>query len=206
MKRFRTVYNSIVFDSQAEAQVACFFDCAGIRYEYAPVIFRSRIPKGADTEEEVSFKPDFYLPQYDVYAEVKGSDEFLFGESVNKKIGVSLLNTELGEKGLLIMRGVPFERRYVMTDRSNPMIPCFSFLKRQYGLIELHRAYFHDTEWGGITLDVEQHALQHSVDSNIPTQTTVEPHWVGYRKGINPITQKAFRSTINTKFLNQEEY
>ena len=63
IKPIETVYNGYKFRSRLEARWAVFFDAAGIRYEYEPEGFR--------TENGLCYLPDFYLPDEDMYVEVK---------------------------------------------------------------------------------------------------------------------------------------
>ena len=65
IKPIETVYNGYRFRSRLEARWAVFFDSAGIRYEYEP--------DGFEVDGE-KYLPDFYLPEIDVYAEVKPED------------------------------------------------------------------------------------------------------------------------------------
>lgn len=65
IKPIETVYNGYRFRSRLEARWAVFFDASGIRYEYEP--------DGFEVDGE-KYLPDFYLPELDVYAEVKPED------------------------------------------------------------------------------------------------------------------------------------
>lgn len=64
IKAIETVYNGYKFRSRLEARWAVFFDAAGIKYEYEP--------QGFEMDDGTRYLPDFYLPELDVYAEVKG--------------------------------------------------------------------------------------------------------------------------------------
>lgn len=59
-----TTYKGITYRSRAEARWAVFFDKMGIEAAYEPEGFV--LPSGA------CYLPDFYLPGYDTYVEVKG--------------------------------------------------------------------------------------------------------------------------------------
>lgn len=63
IKPIETYYNGYRFRSRLEARWAVFFDAAGIKYQYEPEGFE---------HDGVTYLPDFYLPDLDVYAEVKG--------------------------------------------------------------------------------------------------------------------------------------
>lgn len=63
IKPIETKYNGYKFRSRLEARWAVFFDAAGIRYEYEP--------EGFKTADGLCYLPDFYLPNEDIYVEVK---------------------------------------------------------------------------------------------------------------------------------------
>jgi hypothetical protein len=58
-----TVYNGHKFRSRLEARWAVFFDAAKIRYEYEP--------EGFINSDGERYLPDFYLPDFETYVEVK---------------------------------------------------------------------------------------------------------------------------------------
>lgn len=64
IKAIPTEYNGIAFRSRLEAQWAVFFDTLGIKWVYEE--------DGYETDEGVRYRPDFYFPDFDTYAEVKG--------------------------------------------------------------------------------------------------------------------------------------
>ena len=63
IKAIQTYYNGYKFRSRLEARWAVFFDAGGIRWEYEP--------EGYKSEDGTLYLPDFYLPELDVYVEVK---------------------------------------------------------------------------------------------------------------------------------------
>jgi len=65
MKAIDTIYNGYKFRSRLEARWAVFFDEAGIIWEYEK--------EGYDLGDGVYYLPDFWLPQLDIFVEVKGS-------------------------------------------------------------------------------------------------------------------------------------
>lgn len=73
IKAIETEYNGYKFRSRLEARWAVFFDAAGIEYQYEPEGFELSIGK---------YLPDFYLPQFDLYVEIKP-----FDKSVVKFVG-----------------------------------------------------------------------------------------------------------------------
>lgn len=89
IKPIETVYNGYRFRSRLEARWAVFFDAACIKYEYES--------EGFELSDGTRYLPDFYLPDYDWYVEVKpprpGAGEELERASrfVGEKIKVLLL-------------------------------------------------------------------------------------------------------------------
>lgn len=65
IKSIETVYNGYRFRSRLEARWAIFFDTAGIKYEYE---------YNGWNLHGTWYLPDFWLPELDTWAEVKGSD------------------------------------------------------------------------------------------------------------------------------------
>lgn len=63
IKPIETVYNGYRFRSRLEARWAVFFDSLGISYEYEP--------EGLVLSDGSRYLPDFYLPQFFCYLEVK---------------------------------------------------------------------------------------------------------------------------------------
>lgn len=62
----KTLYNEILFRSELEAKWAVFFDYLYIAYKYEPEWDEVDIGIGY-----VRYKPDFYLPDIDLWIEVK---------------------------------------------------------------------------------------------------------------------------------------
>lgn len=63
IRAIETVYNGYKFRSRLEARWAVFFDAAGIKYEYEP--------EGFELSDGTKYLPDFYLPEYGWFVEVK---------------------------------------------------------------------------------------------------------------------------------------
>lgn len=72
IKAIETRYKGYRFRSRLEARWAVFFDALGVKWEYEK--------EGYDLGNRGYYLPDFWLPQVDMWAEVKGqkftSDEF----------------------------------------------------------------------------------------------------------------------------------
>ena len=75
IKAIETVYNGYRFRSRLEARWAVFFDAAGIKYEYEP--------EGFDLDG-VWYLPDFYLPWFKCYVEIKPNNSDELSEAENK--------------------------------------------------------------------------------------------------------------------------
>jgi hypothetical protein len=63
----KTEYNGIMFRSKTEVRFAKCLDDNNIKYEYEKYIFKYLLPNGL----EHNYRPDFYLPQYDLFLEIK---------------------------------------------------------------------------------------------------------------------------------------
>lgn len=63
VKAIDTYYNGYKFRSRLEARWAVFFDAIGVKYEYEP--------EGLLLHDGTKYLPDFYLPQFKCYFEVK---------------------------------------------------------------------------------------------------------------------------------------
>lgn len=63
IKPIETVYNGYRFRSRLEARWAVFFDAAGIKYEYEP--------EGYTLNDGTMYLPDFFLPDFDIFVEIK---------------------------------------------------------------------------------------------------------------------------------------
>lgn len=63
IKAIETEYNGYRFRSRLEARWAVFFDAARIAYEYEP--------EGFELIDGTKYLPDFYLPGFELYVEIK---------------------------------------------------------------------------------------------------------------------------------------
>ena len=63
IKAIETRYNGYRFRSRLEARWAVFFDAADIEYEYEP--------EGFVLKDGTPYLPDFYLPMFNAYVEIK---------------------------------------------------------------------------------------------------------------------------------------
>ena len=97
IKAIQTEYNGIKFRSRLEARWAVFFDTAKIRYEYEP--------EGYETEDGTRYLPDFYLPDFDAYVEVKRDTEDGIKEVIGKCDKAIVWGGEI--KKIIILSDVP---------------------------------------------------------------------------------------------------
>ena len=63
IRAIETVYNGYKFRSRLEAKWAVFFDAVGIKYQYEIEGYEM---------DDIRYLPDFYLPEYDRWFEIKG--------------------------------------------------------------------------------------------------------------------------------------
>jgi hypothetical protein len=66
MKAIETVYKGYKFRSRLEARWAVFFDALGVEWEYEK--------EGYDLGDDGLYLPDFYLPYWDCFIEIKPTD------------------------------------------------------------------------------------------------------------------------------------
>lgn len=117
IKPIETIYNGYRFRSRLEARWAVFFDFANIKYEYEPEGFEV-----CDGDIKYKYLPDFYLPEFNVYAEVKPSKEKLLEDSEKISMMIDYGASPLSD-GLIILGQIPNYDEY---DKFN--VPAFSFL------------------------------------------------------------------------------
>lgn len=105
IKPIETYYNGYRFRSRLEARWAVFFDTGNIKYEYEP--------EGFELESGLKWLPDFYLPDFDCYVEVKpntddGRSEILtkvkpfiqWGGKVKRVLVLSNIPGEIKDHGI----------------------------------------------------------------------------------------------------------
>lgn len=116
MKAIETAYQGYRFRSRLEARWAVYFDTLGIVWEYER--------EGFKFTDGTLYLPDFWLPQVNMWAEVKPGE---FTAEEKKKAG--MLSKETGFRCLLL-EGPPNLVSYFATDGleyvlSNTYIPVF---------------------------------------------------------------------------------
>ena len=95
IKAIETEYKGYKFRSRLEARWAVLFDQLDIRYEYEPTGFEMR--------NKTRYLPDFYLPDFDLYGEMKPPREGILKELEK----VSQFVTEDMSKRVLILGNIP---------------------------------------------------------------------------------------------------
>ena len=85
--QIQTNYKGYHFRSRLEARWAVFFDAAGMKWEYEP--------EGFDVNGR-AYLPDFYLPEFGCYFEVKGTADYdlAFLQEFAYEIGRNLVVAE----------------------------------------------------------------------------------------------------------------
>lgn len=107
IKPIETRYNGCHFRSRTEARWAVYFDTIGIKYEYEK--------EGYDLGELGWYLPDFWLPEYQMFVEVKG-DQFKAEEY--DKCACLVANTP--NIGCLLLEGLPDVKPYFGLINLNP--------------------------------------------------------------------------------------
>jgi hypothetical protein len=93
IKPIETLYKGYKFRSKLEARWAVFFDTAGVKWEYEPEVYE------LSTGER--YLPDFYLPDEDIFIEIKGEEPNQ--EYIDK---LCRFTTEI-KKNVILTIGVP---------------------------------------------------------------------------------------------------
>ena len=159
IKPIETEYNGYRFRSRLEARWAVFFDEARIRYDYEPEGFEIKI----SDSELIRYLPDFYLPDFDIYCEVKPNDKKLFEES--SKLGWMVDFCGPMSKGLILLGPIPYYEF--------PEYPAHDMLYWDKG-VALKRVRFKERRHGYPTeLITEEDGLAYTT-SEIPACASVE--------------------------------
>ena len=107
IKAIETVYNGYRFRSRLESRWAVFFDAAGIKYQYEPEGFEVKNFYGGDGEPDVyRYLPDFYIPEFGCYAEVKANKDALLKDESKLNAMIDFHATPVAD-GLLILGQIP---------------------------------------------------------------------------------------------------
>ena len=98
IRPIETYYDGYNFRSKLEARWACFFKHAGLKYQYEPQGF---------TDDEAKYLPDFYLPEFDTYAEAKGNENRYHTDL--RKMCQILKGKGSPVRRLLILGNIPYD-------------------------------------------------------------------------------------------------
>lgn len=93
-----TTYKGITFRSRTEARWSIFFDHMGIEWEYEP--------EGLELQNGARYLPDFYLPRFRFWIEVKPTGEILQRERK------SITFSAVADLDLLLLVGGPECKEY----------------------------------------------------------------------------------------------
>lgn len=102
IKNIETLYDGYRFRSRLEARWAVFFNEANIMYEYEPEGFKF---------DKVCYLPDFYLPEFKVYVEIKPTGEIAEG-NCTKWESLCAQFRDLTGRAILLCYGDPAERGF----------------------------------------------------------------------------------------------
>ena len=121
IKTIPTTYNGIKFRSRLEARWAVFFDQVGIKYLYEY--------EGFELENKEWYLPDFYLPEYGIYCEVKPNIT-----EVNQNIN-TFNEFAKGRYWLLLLVGTPnVNTTYLFGDKEiTIVVPFVNIVVEKYG-------------------------------------------------------------------------
>lgn len=95
MKVLQTRYGGLTYRSRTEARWAVFFDMVGLRHHYEPEGYEIRVGY---------YRPDFWLPDLNMFFEVKGTDP------THDEIEKCEALAEAAECDVLLSSGPPEER------------------------------------------------------------------------------------------------
>ena len=121
IQAIQTEYKGYKFRSRLEARWAVFFDALDVRWEYEK--------EGYEFDDGTKYLPDFWLPKFELFIEVKGMDP-----SENELHKVKLLREQSGHDVALVI-GIPPEvkiqwngvrEKYVTFDDAAYYIPMSS--------------------------------------------------------------------------------
>lgn len=178
IKAIETEYDGHLFRSRLEARWAVFFHNFGIKYIYEFEGFKTDIGDG----EYSYYLPDFYLPEYDKYVEVKGYDEALKKDSEKVAYSIDYCSTPVSN-GLVIVGDIPNPGKIVWGN-----IPMFTYLYWHKGIVREHAAFidhgFKKAVFGNESIlnAMYSYTKDYSSDNKIPDGSTTVCEWT--REGL----------------------
>ena len=162
-QRKRAIYKGICFRSKLEARWAVVFDALGIEWEYEPETFKSTFFGNGDP---IYYRPDFYFPEFDKYAEVKPNDEKLF--EIQDKLSIMVDYGGPLANGIIILGTIPDSTKIVN------YLPAFSFLYNRKACVLGYLTFYCDELWI-IDQDVD---FTDACNEEIPKDTTTNCRWI----------------------------
>lgn len=169
-----TNYAGHRFRSRLEARWAVFFDALGIQWTYEQQGYVIGI-----YDDKRRFLPDFYLPEFDVFVEVKGSNErmdwSLLGVAVDNFSDYRLPDTGRAYSGnpgagsaVLVLGNIPPSRthwrHWLVVNQKGARVEAWTWWYRRLrpAIGEVDVGYF-DASWGGFDEDFEWNYVEPSV-------------------------------------------
>jgi len=120
VQAIETIYKGYRFRSRLEARWAVFFDACGVTYQYEP--------EGFEAEGE-RYLPDFYLPDSDVWVEVKGDPEAV--QKDWRRMATILDVGKACRGGLLLLGDIP----YLPVSAGDPRFVMHPLIRHYKGLV-----------------------------------------------------------------------
>lgn len=192
-----TKYNGYLFRSRLEARWAIYFDTLGIHYEYEK--------EGYDLGEAGWYLPDFWLPQVQMWAEVKGSK---FTEEESEKAKKLVFIT-----GYPVLRlvGLPDYKTYLSWEinpskniAGNSIQECDYLVSAFHGYVFSENRFYSNTECKGMSeKQMKAYVLEHlreSMQEGIEAARSARFEYgdTGYKIERKPLTMY---ETFKYKFL-----
>lgn len=125
IKPIETYYNGYRFRSRLEARWAVFFDALGVKYEYEP--------EGFQLSDGSAYLPDFYLPAFNYFIEVKGKNSHLLSDLKKAERFAFEQKT-----ALMIMSNIPYDQ----SSHGLYWFPIIYYEARSGGMTSRRHAFF----------------------------------------------------------------
>lgn len=182
IKPIETFYNGYRFRSRLEARWAVFFDAACLEYEYEP--------EGYTLANGEKYLPDFYLPKFDLFVEVKRDTEQ--GRMEIRKKCLNAFSWGGPIKQILILSDVPYGSSV------DGGIWHFPILFWHATGVRSGWWFFHNgTSENGLPLA-----------GNISGADYPDPSWylIGRKKSIKAVSDYELRSIRNPKWISETDF
>lgn len=176
MKPIETIYKGYRFRSRLEARWAVFFDHLRIRYEYEP--------EGYEMDDGTRYLPDFYLPEFGYYVEVKGMNHHLVQDMRKLRKFVKEKKT-----ALIILSDIP----YAEAARGLYLFPTLVYSARYCSKLFYNYAFFSHQYKGDDVYIVDHFTI------------CTERSWYAHRRD-NEGIYKALQAIPGTDAVDNAEY